>query len=130
LWDQHWSYARMILHLSDDEFFALTPRQFHILLDRHKENIQHQELQTGILAAVFANYTVNWSMNRPKKSVSFKPSDFMPCEMKKTPKKRQTKKAKQKQAEAQMQGLAGFLTQRHLIANPSAQTLRANTKSG
>jgi hypothetical protein len=53
----------------------MTPRQFHLLLDRHNIVVQHQELLNGILAACI----VNFSMGAPKKFVH--PDDFMPTRL-------------------------------------------------
>jgi len=58
--------------LTDREFYRLTPRQFHLLVDQHRERIQHQELLTGILASEIANR----SMRPPDKWLP--PSHFMP----------------------------------------------------
>ena len=65
--------ARVSLGLSDKAFYALTPRQFHLLVDQHRERVEHQELLTGILASTIAN----WSMGAPKEPLA--PSVFMPC---------------------------------------------------
>jgi len=65
--------ARVQLGLTDAEFYALTPRQFHLLVDQHRERVEHQELLTGILASTIAN----WSMGAPKEPLA--PSVFMPC---------------------------------------------------
>ena len=73
-----WSTARCVLRLSDEEFYAITPRQYSLLLRRHEELVKHQEVQTGILAATFANYTANWSMAPPKRGLQLQPADFMP----------------------------------------------------
>jgi hypothetical protein len=71
-WEHCWSAARFHFGLTDDDFFRLTPRQFHLLTDRHAERTQHQEYLFGILAAV----AVNHSFNPPKKATV--PGDFMP----------------------------------------------------
>jgi hypothetical protein len=60
------------LGLTDRQFYRLTPRQLHLLLDRHREQVDHQELLTGIIAAA----VYNSSMNRPKQPLS--PKHFMP----------------------------------------------------
>lgn len=60
----------MQLGLTSREFFDLTPRQYHLLLDQDRARLKHDEWQTGILAAAI----VNWSMSRPEEPV--KPSDF------------------------------------------------------
>jgi hypothetical protein len=58
------------LGLTDAQFFALTPRQYHLLLDQQREKEKREEWRAGVLASVF----VNWSMGRPETPV--KPSDF------------------------------------------------------
>lgn len=70
--------GRVILGLSDRQFYALTPRQFHLLVDRHRERTKHQEWMTGILASTMANF----SMSPPKEPL--KPTDFMPSAKAKT----------------------------------------------
>lgn len=50
----------------------MTPRQFHLLLDRHREKVEHQELLNGIVASAIAN----WSMHKLPKPLSA--ADFMP----------------------------------------------------
>ena len=67
-----------MLSLSDEEFYALTPRQYNLLLKRHEEQVKHTESLMGILAATFANYTANWSMTPPKHGLQKKPAEFMP----------------------------------------------------
>ena len=64
--------GRFHLHLTDAEFFALTPRQFHLLLDRHREMTEHQEFLAGIVASAVANF----SLGAPKQPL--RPKDFMP----------------------------------------------------
>jgi hypothetical protein len=71
--------ARVHLRLTDREFFSLTPRQFHILLDRHHERSHHHEWLAGMIASTVANF----SMGAPKEP--FKPGDFMPSEAKGSP---------------------------------------------
>lgn len=60
------------LRLTPEQFFGITPRQLHLLLDRHREHVQFDEWRTGLLAAVMANF----SLAAPKKPLA--PSDFMP----------------------------------------------------
>ncbi|MGA2650421.1 MAG: hypothetical protein ABSF28_07850 [Terracidiphilus sp.] len=66
-----WSSARYDLHLTDAEFWSLTPRQFSALLHRHKANRDWVNYMVGILASTSANF----SMARPKEPLSA--SDFM-----------------------------------------------------
>lgn len=63
---------RIHLGLDPDQFFALIPRQFHLLVDQHDIRVRHDELLTGILASAI----VNWSMRAPKEPSV--PADFMP----------------------------------------------------
>jgi hypothetical protein len=64
--------ARVHLGLTDEEFYALTPRQFHLLIDQHRERVEHQELLAGTVASAVAN----WSMKSPKEPLCA--ADFMP----------------------------------------------------
>jgi len=56
--------------LTDDEFYALTPRQYALLLERHRERERHTEYLVGLVAATIAN----WSIGAPKDPL--KPRDF------------------------------------------------------
>lgn len=60
----------MALGLTDDEFYALTPRQYQLLLDRHEERERHSEWMFGVLAATVANF----SQGAPEKALQ--PKDF------------------------------------------------------
>jgi hypothetical protein len=66
-----WSSARYDLHLSDADFWSLTPRQFSALLRRHKQALDRSNYLVGILASV----TANFSMARPDPPLSSE--DFM-----------------------------------------------------
>jgi hypothetical protein len=97
----------MVLGLSDDEFFDLTPRQFQLLQNRHKEITVHEELLYGILATTIANF----SMGRPDPPRI--PSDFMPSEWqqkKHEPKKRRNKKKEAQNFTDSARRLVGALT--------------------
>lgn len=41
--------------LSREEFDRLTPRQFYILLDRHRERVEHEEWLAGMIGAAVRN---------------------------------------------------------------------------
>ena len=88
--------------MTDEEFYRLTPRQFHLLVDQHRERVEHQELLTGIIASTVAN----WSMGAPKQPLS--PSDFM-LSRKRDPvkKERLNRKRVSAQIRSVMMGLAG-----------------------
>jgi hypothetical protein len=92
----YWSCARYNLHLTNDEFYRLTPRQFDSLLKRHREQIEHEELLAGIIASV----VVNFSLGAPKTGT--KPADFMPSQwrtnVQKPRNERMTKKKRQRVA--------------------------------
>ena len=64
----------MVLGLSDEEFYRLTPHQYYVLLKRHenlhKDRRWHAEWLTGVLASTI----VNWSMGAPKEP--WQPKDF------------------------------------------------------
>lgn len=60
----------MVLRLSDEEFYSLTPRQYHLLLDRKLEEVKHSEWLTGVVASAVAN----WSFGGPKEPLQ--PKDF------------------------------------------------------
>lgn len=79
----------MVLGLTDDDFFALTPRQFHLLKDRHSEVIEHDELLTGIIASVVANYGGMVKPESPKV-----PTDYMPTQWAKNIKPKKKRKDK------------------------------------
>lgn len=87
-----WAIARYDLHLTDEEFYSLTPRQFDALLKRHELAEQKREY----LAAQTTAAIINFSMRAPDKPVS--PRDFMlslPPERKQKPTKKQIKKVAQ-----------------------------------
>ena len=69
-----WSEARVTLRLSDEEFYALTPRQFAILRKFHGYEVRHRELLNGLVCSTTANY----SMGAPEKPL--KAADFMPSQ--------------------------------------------------
>ena len=54
-----------MLHLTDAEFFALTPRQYSLLLERQREHQKHTEWMVGVLASTVAN----WSMGAPEEQL-------------------------------------------------------------
>jgi hypothetical protein len=96
-----------VLGLTDDEFYSLTPFQFHLLLDQHEVKTKHQELLFGIVSSTVANY----SMVRGKAPVSAK--EFMPSSWgkdKPAPVKKLTKKDRQKIADNLRMTLAPFVS--------------------
>lgn len=61
--------------LTSEEFYDLTPRQFHALTLRHKEAHERVEMLMGITTAA----QVNHSFCTPKKP--YCPADFMPSQL-------------------------------------------------
>ena len=93
-----WSVARYDLHLSESEFWQLTPRQLDALLIREKYKIEHDEFMLAQIAAV----TINFAMGHPDKPVQ--PSALMPSKFSdkqsRSGKPRMTKKRRQNIADA------------------------------
>lgn len=65
-----WSTARAVLALTDREFYDLTPRQYQVLLERHREKQRHTEWLAGVIASAIGNF----SMCRPEEPLQ--PKDF------------------------------------------------------
>jgi hypothetical protein len=74
LWLHFWSVACYDLKLSDDAFYALTPRKLDALLKRHKSSLQSTEL----LYAQIASAVYNTGFRATEKPTS--PLDFMPSQ--------------------------------------------------
>lgn len=70
-WMQAWAYARVELGLTDEEWLAMTPRQFAALQQARIVQMQREELLIGIVASTVQNF----SMGASKKPAS--PQDFM-----------------------------------------------------
>lgn len=50
-----WAQARCHLHISSEEFWGLTPRQFHLLYEQHRNRLVHLELLFGWNTASILN---------------------------------------------------------------------------
>ena len=50
-----WARARYHLRLSSKEFWCLTPRQFHLLWEEHREHMVHTEMLQGWTTAAVVN---------------------------------------------------------------------------
>ena len=83
-----WTEAIYDLRLTEEQFYALTPRQFVWLRERHKQEREYQELLMAIPVSTLANH----SMAAPKKA--YKPYDFMPCKIAERAKKEAEKPKK------------------------------------
>ena len=95
-----WSFARYDLHLCESEFWQLTYREYDYLVRRHRRAEERQQMLTGILASI----TANFSMCPPKQPL--KPSDFLPT------KRHKPDNNPALVAEQLARDLAGFASQR------------------
>jgi hypothetical protein len=73
IWERCWSYARVNIGLSDEEFFSLTPRKYKLLRLRHEELESKKELLNGLLCSVVANFSAN-GVEEPLSAFDFMPS--------------------------------------------------------
>jgi hypothetical protein len=65
-----WAIARYDLHLTGEEFYRLTPRQYYLLVEAHRRRLAHLEMiQAQTTAAI-----INYSFSPPETAV--KPSDL------------------------------------------------------
>ncbi|AQU06109.1 hypothetical protein B1772_04745 [Dehalococcoides mccartyi] len=69
-----WATARYDLHLTEDQFWRLTLKEYAALLKHHRINMEWQDYRAGLICSVLAN------INRdPKKHTKpYTPADFMP----------------------------------------------------
>jgi hypothetical protein len=55
VWEHAWSSARVLLRLSEREFWRLTPRQLRLMLDRLEDQNARLEFACGQIAAAAVN---------------------------------------------------------------------------
>lgn len=67
-----WTIARYNLGLSTEEFYSLTPRQFHLLNEAHRKSLVHREMIQAYTTAAIINY----SLGAPETPAQ--PVDFIP----------------------------------------------------
>lgn len=67
-----WSFALYNLRISHEVFWQLTPRQFSLISDRHREHLAHREMCHAFTTAA----VVNHSFSPPEKPIP--PSEWMP----------------------------------------------------
>jgi len=85
----------VILNLSDQEFYRLTPRQFHLLLEVRQQQVEYHELLNGLVCSTIAN----WSMNAPKKPLPC--TNFMPTEWAKADREKPARRKRVKKMNSQ-----------------------------
>lgn len=64
--------GRYRLRLSDDEFWTLTPAQFHALSEQARYEKEWLDFRAGLVCSTLAN------IYRAKNQKAFTPQDFMP----------------------------------------------------
>lgn len=67
-----WAVAQYDLHLTAEEFYALVPRQFHLLTEARRKHLAHQEMIQAYTTAAIINY----SLAAPDEPAQ--PTQFMP----------------------------------------------------
>ena len=87
-----WAFARQDLRLSAEEFYALTPRQFHAMADRHQQGREHQELLFAQLTSWVA-YTGFKSTKERIPERQFMPSQWGSAAPKRRKKRRRSRAA-------------------------------------
>jgi len=68
-----WSRARFDLHLTDEEFWELTPREITWLLRRWKEEQIRQDRRSATIAWILAES----NRNRTRRARPFSPDEFL-----------------------------------------------------
>jgi hypothetical protein len=71
-----WSCATYDLDLTDDEFFALTPRKFDALLKRQRNRRERDTEHTEFMFAQLTWWVANTGFRSTEKPTTFR--DFMP----------------------------------------------------
>jgi len=66
-----WTVAVYDLHLTTDQFYELTPRQFHLLTEAHRRHLSHMEMIQAYTTSAVIN-----TMGAPEEPVP--PTKFMP----------------------------------------------------
>lgn len=74
-WPALWAMGRSDLGLSAAEFWALTPLQFHYLVERWQERSERDLFRSALICAVVAEC----HRDRKKRKKPFTPADFMPA---------------------------------------------------
>lgn len=68
-----WAQARYDLRLTEEEFWRLTPRLFHLLWERHRERIIHTELLHAWTTAAIINFS-GYGPEKPVPESTFIPN--------------------------------------------------------
>lgn len=68
-----WAQARICLRLSSEEFWALTPRQFHLLFDQYRKTLVHREMLHGFTTAAVKNASP-WVKDDPAIPLHYMPN--------------------------------------------------------
>jgi hypothetical protein len=76
MWEGLWSHAIYDLHLTEKQFWSLTPYQLSLLTKRHKSRVNGFLDWLDYRFGIVDHLIVNWSSPPPKEPT--KPTDFMP----------------------------------------------------
>jgi hypothetical protein len=90
--------ARYDLRLSDEDFYALTPRQFDALLKRKRVETVNQEFLAAQLTSWVAN-TGFRAADKPTKAQDFMPSEWARTTRSSTHSDKRTRMTKKRRAE-------------------------------
>jgi len=99
----------VILRLPPHDFWRVTPRQYQLLLERHRERERHREWLVGLVLSTIAN----WSIAAPKEAL--RPEDFPLMLLKETGRRkpparvRMTAKRRQQVADSFRAGFARLI---------------------
>ena len=100
-----WAFARYEIGLKSDEFYAMTPRQFHALADQYRWNQERSELLFAQLAAV----THNTGFRTTEKPLEVQ--DFMPSRWGAAAKKRSRRMSRKKIADGVRAAMGAWVKQ-------------------
>lgn len=72
--DETWAHCRILLGISDEEFWARTPHETNLLMSAHITRCEIDDGRTGIIASLLANIY----RDKKKRKKEYSPVDFMP----------------------------------------------------
>jgi hypothetical protein len=78
LWERCWSNARVYLGLTSEDFFRLTPRQYHLLMARYRDRREHEEFRLELIAGIISHTVATFAGKTLKDGASLHYQNFMP----------------------------------------------------
>ncbi|MCJ7669566.1 MAG: hypothetical protein MUO61_03495 [Dehalococcoidia bacterium] len=98
----YWALLKYHFHISDSDYWKLTPAQLNVLIDRYNQEEEIKNRRTALMCAVYAN------CHRDPKKKAFTVEDFMPTRKKETQEpKEQTQEQKLFMLQAWQAALGG-----------------------